>query len=254
MVKRTYGSAFSVARSRFARPRIDRAPFPRARGMPPRRRLFVPGYTRTSGYYGRFTGPSRSRELKFFDTALSFNVDATAEIPATGQLTLIPQDDTQSGRDGNKAVIKSINIHGIMNLVPATAANATEVVYMYLMQDTQCNGAAATVGDANTGIFTSNTLSQAQRTIANNTRFRILKKWVINLTSAAGVTTAYNNAMKSFKWFGKCNIPIMYDASATTGAITTIRSNNLFLVAGTSGATDDLVAVQGTCRLRFSDD
>jgi len=255
MVKRTFGSAFGryVTAARSARARVDRAPFPRARGMPPRRRNFVSGYNRTSGYYGRFTGPSNTRELKFFDTSLSFTADATAEVPATGQLTLIPQDDTQSGRDGNKAVIKSINIHGIANLAPGAAATATEVLYMYLMQDTQCNGAAATVGDANNGIFTSTNLSVAQRTIANNTRFRILKKWVITLTAQAGVTTAYNNTMKPFRYYGKCNIPIMYDASATTGAITTIRSNNLFLVAGTTGSTDDLVAVQGSARLRFAD-
>ena len=34
---------------------------------------------------------SSGEELKFFDTALSFTCDATGEVPATGQLALIPQ-------------------------------------------------------------------------------------------------------------------------------------------------------------------
>jgi len=209
------------------------------------------GYTRSSGYYGRFTGSSP--ELKFFDTDLSFNIDATAEIPATGQLCIIPQGDTQSNRDGNKCVIKSINIHGIAQLLPGAAATSCDVAYMYLIQDTQCNGAAATVADANTGIFTGANLSTANHTIANGDRFRVLKKWTFSMNPPAGATTALNNVIRPFKYYKKCNIPMVYDAAATTGALTTIRSNNLFLVAGTAGNTDDLIAVQGSCRLRFSD-
>lgn len=213
-----------------------------------------PLFVKKTGYkkrFSRWSGPEQ--ELKFFDTALSFTVDATAEIPATGQLTLIPQDDTQSGRDGNKAFIKSINIHGTANMIPASAATASDVFYLYLIQDTQCNGAAATVADANTGIFTSATLANAQRVVCNGSRFRVLKKWVIEFNSTAGVTTAYNNYIKEWSFYKKCNIPILYDASATTGAIGTIRSNNLFLVAGTAGASDDVITVQGSCRFRFSD-
>jgi len=50
------------------------------------------GFVRRSGFYGRF-GNNRGTggELKFLDTALSFNFDTTLEVPATGQLTLIPQ-------------------------------------------------------------------------------------------------------------------------------------------------------------------
>lgn len=210
-----------------------------------------PGYQRTTGYYGRFTGPRA--ELKFFDTALSFTVDATAEIPATGQLSLIPQDDTQSGRDGNKAFVRSINIHGTAILAPGAAATAADICYLYLIQDTQCNGAAATVADANSGIFTNANLAIANHTLANSGRFKILKKWVMPFNAQAGATTAYNNQIREFHCYKKCYIPLMYDASATTGVITSIRSNNIFLVAGTAGGSDDVIAIQGTCRLRFSD-
>ena len=212
------------------------------------------GYQRTVGYYGRFSGPGA--EMKFFDTALSFNVDATAEVPATGQLCIIPQDDTQSGRDGNKAFVKSIYIKGTMAYTPGASDNSSTgtVVWMYLMQDTQCNGVAATVGDANSGIFTTSNMATAQITLANKDRFKVLKKWIVPLNVAAGVTTAFGQVVKPFECYKKVNIPLMYDASASTGVLTSIRSNNIFLVAGLApAAADDLVSVVGSCRLRFSD-
>lgn len=210
------------------------------------------GYLRTQGYYGRYTGIVP--ELKFFDTAISFLVDDTAEIPATGQLSLIPQGDTQSTRNGRKCIVKSIDIHGTANMVPAAGATAAVVVYFYVILDTQCNGAAATVADANTGIFTNANLAIANHTLANGSRFRVLKKWVFAFNSTAGATTAYNNCIVPFAFYKKCEIPLEYDAAATTGAITTIRSNNIFLVAGAANnGQDDTVAVQGVCRLRFQD-
>jgi len=215
-----------------------------------RSRPVVRGVTRTAGFYGRYSGSTP--ELKFFDTALSFQADATAEVPATGQLALIPQGVTQSTRVGRKASVKSINVHGVMQLTPTTDAIATEVVYLYLMQDTQCNGAAATVS-GDTGIFTNANLAQANMNLSNGQRFKILKKWVMAFTAQAGVSAAYNAVIKPFNFYKKRNIPLEYDAAAATGVITTIRSNNIFLVCGTAGSADDRVAVAGTCRLRFSD-
>jgi len=194
------------------------------------------------------------RELKFFDTALSFTVDNTAEIPATGQLTLVPQSDDQNGRIGRKILIHSISIHGFALLQPAAGALAADLMYMYLVLDTQANGAAATVASSNTGVFTGGNLNTNMPTLANEGRFRILHQWVLELQASAGVTTAYNNAIKSWSCYKKCRIPIEYDASAATGAITTIRSNNIFLIAGSAGQADDLIGVEGVCRLRFTDD
>lgn len=200
---------------------------------------------------GRWSG--NPEELKFFDTALSFTVDNTAEIPVTGQLALIPQGDTQSSRDGNKAFVKSIYVHGIMYFAPGAATSAATVVYMYLVQDTQANGAAATVADANSGIFTNANLALAARTIVNTERFRVLKAWTVEMNSQAGVSGAFNGLMKAFSFYKTCDIPLLFDASAADGSLPTIRTNNIFLVAGTGGLNDDEVTVNGLCRLRFSD-
>lgn len=209
----------------------------------------TPGFYRKVGNYGRYGINARSQgltpEVKFFDTALNFGFDATGEVPATGQLTLIPQGDTESTRDGRMAVIKSIQIRAVVQGTPAAAATFASNCYLYLVLDTQCNGAAAAVTD----VFTSNVLATAMLNLNNSGRFRILKRWLIKNEAQAGVSGAYNNTTKQIEYYKKCNIKV--DWSSTTGALTEIRSNNLFLVAGSDTATDDAVACTGTCRLRF---
>lgn len=200
----------------------------------------------------RFSG-GMTQELKFFDNAVNFTADVTNEIPATGQLCTIAQGDGQSNREGRKIIIKSITCKGRLNQTPGAAATSADIFYMWLVQDTQCNGAAATVANDDTGIFTAAgaDASVAVRCLANGERFKILKKWAIPISAQAGVTTAYNTMAKNIDYYTKCHIPIEYDASATTGALTTIRSNNIFLVAGAGQASDDLITCTMTVRLRF---
>lgn len=213
------------------------------------RAALVPGYTRTGGSYGRYGVSARlmglAPEKKYFDTDLSFNIDATGEVPATGQLCLIPQGDTENTRDGRKAVIESVQIRGMFSFTPAAAVTAIANCHMYLVLDTQCNGAAA----AATDVFTGTDFRSAMLNLNNSGRFRILKHWYVELEPQAGATTAYNQAFKQLEYYKKCKIPV--DWSSTTGAITEIRSNNIFLLAGCNTAADDLTAFVGTCRLRF---
>ena len=101
----------------------------RAATMAARRTGVVPGYTRRSGFYGRYKG--ERPEKKFFDTTVSFQVDTTAEVPATGQLNLIVQGDTESTRDGRVCHVKSIHFRGLAQFAPGAAATASTVGYMY---------------------------------------------------------------------------------------------------------------------------
>ena len=164
-----------------------------ARNDPRNRRVF----NRTAGFYGRFTGPNA--ELKIFDTAISFTVDATGEVPATGQLALIPQGVTESTRVERRATIKPIQLRLTAFLVPAAATAASTVFAIYVVQDTQTNGAAAAITD----VLTTNNMSTALINIANSQRFRVLKKFKWSLNSGAGVTTAYNNVVRHQEWYKK---------------------------------------------------
>lgn len=126
---------------------------------------------KTASRFSAGSGP----ELKFFDTALAFNVDATGEVPATGQLVLIPQGVEDDQRIGRKCNITSIQLRGVVTLSPAASATASSVAYIYLVQDTQCNGAAAAITD----VLTSATMGGALLNLSNTGRFRILKRFVI---------------------------------------------------------------------------
>lgn len=189
--------------------------------------------------------PNRNpEEVKFFDTALNFNCDATGEVPATGQLALIPQGDSGSTRDGRQCILKSVQIRANATFAPAAAASAATTAHICLVLDKQANGAAASVTD----VFTSDNMTSNLINLDNSDRFVILKRWTLTFNVGAGVTTAYNNSIYPIEFYKKLNIPMNF--SSTTGAIGEIKSNNLFLIAGAS--TDDLVSVVGNCRLRFT--
>lgn len=206
-----------------------------------------PGFARTAGFYGRYHGPDA--EMKFLDTALAFNFDNTAEVPVDC-LNVIIQNDTQNGRDGRKVVVNSIQLKGAILFSPGAAATNSVNIFLYLMQDTQCNGAAPTAS-GDTGIMTGTNLATAYHNLSNGTRFKTLKRWKLSLNPAAGATTALNSVSRYIEGYLKCNIPIEYDASAATGALTTVRSNNLFLLAGADGNSDDTASIVGSVRIRY---
>lgn len=214
----------------------------------PYKNVYVkPGYERLGGFYGRFTGPNA--ELKFLDTAISFSFDATGEVPATGQLNLIPQGSTESQRIGRKVVIKSLYIRGTVTFTPAASTSGVDDVFLYIVLDRQCNGAAAAITD----VLTSNAMGSALVNLANTDRFVILGRKSWKLQSAAGVSAAYARDQIPWSFYKKLNVPIEFDSSSTSGAITTIRSNNIFLLAGSGLIGDDVTTCDATCRIRYSD-
>lgn len=179
------------------------------------------------------------------DTSNSFTFDTTGEVPATGQLNLIPQGVAESERVGRKVTIKSIMMHGTMTA--GVAGTGGQTVRMLLVQDTQCNGAATTYATVMNG-----TNTWPFRNLDNIDRFRVLKDWKICLNAQAGVAGAWQPTKRFINFYKKCNIPIEFDNTATTGAITTIRSNNLFLLA-IADSDDDVTNYTGVTRIRYTD-
>lgn len=207
----------------------------------------APGRLRTGGSYGRYAG--RNAEMKYFDTATNFNIDNTGEVPATGQLVLIPQGVTESTRVGRKCVIRSIQARWDISLTPGAGAAPMSGSYaIYVVLDKQCNGAAASVTD----VFNGTIMTQAMHNLSNSQRFVILKKFVRTIEPKAGVSTAFNGEVQHIEFYKKCNIPLEF--SSTTGALTELRSNNIFLLAGSYPAgVDDLIGCSGVVRVRYSD-
>ncbi len=219
----------------------------RARTAGFKRSGVVPGYTRRSGYYGRYA--RTSGELKFHDVDLD-----DAVVAATGGITasvnLIPQGVTEKTRVGRKCVIKSMMMRYEWFLPGQTGSgNTAEVCRMIIFLDKQANGATASI--ATNGVLESADF-QSFNDLANSGRFRILCDRVISLNSSAGggngTTEDYGIVKKSGSFYKKMNIPLEF--SATTGAITEIRSNNIGVILICEGG---LAGFSSKIRLRFSD-
>ncbi len=205
----------------------------------------VPGFQRTSGFFGRF---GAGGELKFHDVDLDdASIDQGATI--TPSINLIAQGTTESQRIGRKCTIRSINWRFRLNKSTVTAATATaEIIRVILYLDKQCNGATAAVADIlETDDF------QSFNNLANKSRFRTLmdRTYVMEAQAGGGdgTTEDYGETIISDDLFKKVNIPVEF--SATTGAITEIRSNNIgvLIISETGG----LASFASKIRLRFSD-
>lgn len=232
--------------SKAAQALVAYRPLPR----PPlkRRKAFIPGRDRRSGYYGRFAGGGG--ELKFHDVDLDDAVIASAGT-VTPSINLIPQGVTEVQRIGRKCVIRQIHWKYQVSL-PQQDAGATpgsgETVRIILFVDKQCNGATATVAN-----ILESANFQSFRNLANSGRFNILLDKSMNmnyLTMASDGVGFVSHArqVRDGTFNKKCNIPIEFDN--TTGAITEIRSNNLgVLLISSPGFT----TFDSKIRLRFSD-
>lgn len=207
----------------------------------------IPGINRTGGYYGRYGRGSTER--KFFDTT-------SAAAPANSTMTLynpmiIPQDDTESGRDGRKITIKSISVRGHWLHPSQTAvANTSNICKIMIVQDTQTNGAAFTATDL---LVADNIYSF--HNLANSSRFKVLrsKTYSISVPSIVPTGAAYatGEVIRSINMNVRCNIPIEFDSSATTGAITTVRSNSIWIVTQCLSHQETNFSIRS--RVRFVD-
>lgn len=206
-----------------------------------RRATAVAGATRKSGYYGRF---GKGGELKFLDTTLATNT----AIPAAGvvhpNLVVVPQGDGQSERTGRKIVVKKIQIRGEFT---TTATDVGDGVRILIVQDMQANGAVFT---------TANVLQTADWrswiNLENSDRFKVLYDNTTKLYPGPFDGVDQTQVITPFKVLKKCSIPIIYDSSATTGAIGTQRSNSIAVLA--ISLNNNLSGLGYIARIRYEDD
>jgi len=208
----------------------------------------VPGFTRASGYYGRYGGADG--EVKFLDTSVNQNcTNAMISAPtADGTIAVIPQGDGQSSRDGRKCRITSIQFDGEVKSTPGAVGDGAALIYMTWVLDTQCNGVAATAADV-----WSSTLARTQQiNLANEGRFKILSRQCYELNATAGVAAAFGATTKRISWRKKVSIPMEYDNTTfTTGVVSTIKRNNVLLFIGDDTSSTATNVVIGTIRTRF---
>ncbi len=222
---------------------------PRNNTRPKPRAMVVPGLTRRVGFYQ--SRARASEELKFKDVDIALLADITAEtsiLASSGLLNLIAQGTGESQRIGRKCTIKSISLKGNYRLQPAESAPefASSMFYLYILLDTQCNGTLATWGN----VFNSTNAAKGHFNLKNQGRFKLLCKKVIELaSSASGALDTYGNRERNLEIYKRVNIPIEF--SGVTGALTEVRSNNIFFAWGSGSGGDDILRFDGQARVRF---
>ncbi len=209
-----------------------------------------PGARGASQFAARGVARAPAGELKFLDLDVNDGAVAAQGTIVSGSLPTIAQGVTESTRVGRKCTITSINCRYLFNLGLSSVLLSAETVRMILVLDKQCNGAAPAILD----VLESDNF-QSFNNLANKGRFRtLLDRTVdINPSAAAGDGTTNDTAGNhvSGDFFIKCKIPIEYDTTASTGVVSTIRSNNLvFILLGENGG---VVSFDSKWRLRYTD-
>ncbi len=209
------------------------------------------GYVRTTGFYGRFA--KGGGEQKFFDTDVDAILGTMAVTFEAANLNIIAQGNTESQRIGRKVILKRVDVKGIMTMPSTESATATsDNVRLLLVCDKQTNGAAF-VG---TDLWETDNW-RSFNNLANSTRFRVLQSKIYTFNASAGSgrgttdTLSYGEVVVPFKLGVNLNLPLEFDNSATTGAVTTQRSNSLWLVSQSSSGS--VVMSVSNARVRFMD-
>ncbi len=215
-----------------------------------KRKYFRKGFDRAVGYYGRYNkgGPER----KFHDVDLLATPVGSTISPTIFQLALVAAGTGEQQRIGRKSVFRMLMLRFMMNFDNPSADVGSQGVRVMLVVDKQTNGVAAGISD-----IIDITGSQdffAFNNLANKNRFRILmdRLYAFNRTAYTGVSSlGFRTRIHDF-FATKMEIPIEF--SGVTGAITEIRSNNLFMIIfNQNGAAGVAVDFVGKCRSRFTD-
>lgn len=216
-----------------------RAKYSKNRGIPVNdlNRLVVPGFTRVGGSYARSSNPG---EKKYFDIDTGSTVIATAGTIFKSFFEGLAAGTAENQRIGSRISLESVHAQIRLSLDSQAANNILACTARILVwMDRQANGAAPTVldilqeqtsGGANPDIYSF-------RNLDNASRFRILAdKWVTLNAQTQNAATGSNNNMRWVKFHFKVpKTTINY--SATTGAMTEIKSTNfgmLFIVDSTN--------------------
>lgn len=221
----------------------------------------VPNF-RTGGFLGL--------ERKFYDTARSgiamvqiANPLVNGELdPTVGCLSAPAAGDGQSARDSRRIIIDSL--HMVCDLDFAANINNTTplnppAVFVALVLDTQCNGAALESEDVYVTPSTAEAILRAPfRNLEYTSRFKVLKtKYVppqamMDAIEAGGASTAHRPRHTFFKMSLKnLNIPVLFNGD--TEGVTSVTDNALHLIGWVTSTTDFPTTLSFQCRIRFRD-
>jgi len=230
------------------------------------------GPMRTSGYTGRFTGPSA--ELKYLDAYYpeSICTGATAFL-----MTIVAQGTGPTQRIGAKLTVRSLQLTMTLHMDESGVdTHNTELFRVLVVEDRQCNGATHAITDLLDTAHGQPSWKAYPR-IENGDRFKIIydQNHQLERKNAAssavaytelpgtaavpngggftnpGISKTWGEAEKTFKIYKPLDINVLY--TGTAGVTADHRSNSLWLwVIPEHGSGND-TRIGFNSRIRYSD-
>jgi len=201
-------------------------------------------------------------EYKAFDAVRSATAIANSDTWAAGiyevqtfGLFCPVQGNGIANRDGNKVIVKSILVQGVIKRVVAAAAAASRqpsIVQVALVMDRQTNGAQMLPGDVYTSVAPC---VPGQRVLEYSRRFKVLKTVVLRMNDvgcfndAAGTGAVTGNCMP-FTFAVKLNEEVAFITGAGAGAVADLKDVSFHIIAATSGAAN-VETIEYNSRIRF---
>lgn len=212
-------------------------------------------YNKNRSTKRRKTGPksykqsgrsSLDRELKFHDTSFDVSVPETAD--TRGGCANVAQGTGQSERIGRKIVVKSIQLTGRLRYTPVNISDTATTAYLYILQDNRCDGGNPVA----TEVFTGSDMSKAFKNLAFASRFKILKRYAIDLNVPQDNESIYVPGALNYNidFYTKLDIPMEFTGS--TGNVSEMTEHNLVVFAGAKDS-DGQVRFFGESRIRYID-
>lgn len=206
------------------------------------------GLPATRGFRTEYGKYRRSyKEKKTIDTAVSFQA-AADQVPLL--LNGVAQGSDFNNRIGRKITMKSITVRLVTF---CSTLSVSTLIRYFIVLDTQCNAAAATVTDVFSG--TSPNMSTYIMNLNNRDRFKVLMDKVQRIDVGANTTATPGIPNRSFiKKYIKLNTPVTFGGTgATVGSLIT-NSLLLFVSSDSLIADGNKYTVAGNIRVRFTDD
>ncbi len=190
-------------------------------------------------------------ELKFRDTFVG-DTNLTVAGQVFNTVVQIAQGPGESERIGRKVRIRHVSIRGKMRMQSTATPNSMSNLWRFLVvQDRQSNGAAPGFTQV---IQNGPILNFAN--LENSQRFRILADVTRPISASAafgdGTTNGSGEITQFFKLEIPVNIRVEYDSLISTGAIASIRTNNITVLVNALSGTEPVI-VQFTSRVLFTD-
>ncbi len=171
----------------------------------------------------------------------------------------ISQDNTESGRIGRQYTVRSIHVKGQIHLPQTSTAGQRndQRIAVYMIQDTQTNGAQMTGGQCFEAIGAGHP-ELLMNNLENTGRFRILASKMIVMKSGdstfVGPNYAHPKKIQAFSFYKKMNMRVTC-ATGVGGTISSIKDNSVHLlaIASQDDGTQNMSHMEGLVRTRFSE-